>query len=169
MPGITTKPTKKRKARLSRANPKWCNNCGTDITLTRGNRATLCRDCQDPKYLSHLDEIKDRQQRQRDGVLPPPKPRTRPVVTPEEKRPETYKSQMISRDGQNFLIYVGNKLIPVDMRCRKCKRDNAQVRGHWGPIYGRYDDNGHELDQVLLCMYCYDAECESFEAEHVAS
>jgi hypothetical protein len=149
----------------SRAKQKWCIKCGADITQ-RGNQAKHCHNCVPIKYLRHLEANKLRQKEQRAGLRPPPKPQ---VFNYKSKRPETYHSQQISEDGRDFLIYVGNKLTAVPMLCRKCKKDNNQVRGHWGPIYGQYDDHGNELYQVLLCRSCYDAECEKYGAQTIAS
>lgn len=163
-----TKPKKKRNRRpRNNAIAVFCQRCGIQIT-SRGNRARYCANCIPPKYLQHLEVCKDRQRQQRAGTLPPPKPRNQ-GRSYKKTQPVNYFSQHVSKTGQDFLIYVGNKLTAVPMICRKCKKDNDQVRGHWGPIYGQYDDNGNEIYQVLLCRGCYDAECEKYEAQPIAS
>lgn len=148
----------------SRAKQKWCVKCGADIT-ERGNQAKHCVNCIPAKYLRHLEQRKLHQKEQRAGLRPPPKSQ---IFNYKRKRPETYHSQQISEDGRAFLVYVGNALVHVPMVCQQCGRSHDQVHS-WGPIYGQYDDHGTELYQVLLCRSCYDAECEKYEAQSVAS
>jgi hypothetical protein len=131
--------------------PRFCRDCFTDISH-RAAKAFRCEDC----------AAKEKLLRRHQDYL------TR-ILKKQEKAMERcsrgqgleYSFQRNSSDGSYYEITSDtSNNCHIPKVCAGCHRDDSQVRGQWGPIFTRPGAHGDDVRPTLLCLTCYETECE---------
>ena len=128
---------------------RFCQDCFIDISR-RNARAIRCKECA-KEHTTQLSKNKQeliyfRARRERQKQI--------------RHQGLEYPFQSNAEDGQSYILPYNTVTLRIAKVCANCKRDDSEVKGLWGPIYTVTNLNGDEINPTLLCLSCYNAQCE---------